>query len=253
MSETGLFKTPARIPTFDECYFYHTMEIPGHGLAKGDWDLRAGVDDYLGNVSFANRRVLEIGPASGFLTFEMEKRGAKVVSVEVTDDPGWDFVPYPAALLREVLEPRREIMQRLKKSFWFAHAAHKSKAQVYYGDVYHLPAQLGEFEIALMGSVLLHLHSPLKAVSQCAHRARTLIITDMFHPDLEGKPICRLVPSPNNFEWDTWWNFSTAFFAEFLAVMGFPTTTIIRHTQYYKGAVHTLFTIVATQQQSRGR
>jgi len=47
-------------------------------------------------------RVLEIGPASGFLTFEMEKRGADVISVEVTDEHGWDFVPYPDARLEEV-------------------------------------------------------------------------------------------------------------------------------------------------------
>ncbi len=49
-----------------------------------------GVDEYLGKVDFAGQRVLEIGPASGFLTFEMEKRGAEVVSVEVTDEHGWD-------------------------------------------------------------------------------------------------------------------------------------------------------------------
>ena len=53
------------------------MEIPGHGLVTGQWDLRGGVDDYLGKVAFAGQRVLEIGPASGFLTFEMEKRGAE--------------------------------------------------------------------------------------------------------------------------------------------------------------------------------
>jgi hypothetical protein len=62
------------------------MEFPAH------WDLRGGVDHYLGKVAFAGERVLEIGPASGFLTFEMEKRGAAVVSVEVTAEHGWDFV-----------------------------------------------------------------------------------------------------------------------------------------------------------------
>jgi len=247
MSEIGLVKTPAEVPAFEECFFYHTMEIPGHGVVKGPWDLRAGVDDYLGNVSFTNQRVLEIGPASGFLTFEMEKRGAAVVSVEVPDDPGWDFVPYPAALLQEVFPPRRERMRRLKNSYWFAHEAHKSKAQVYYGDVYHLPAELGEFDIALMGSVLLHLHGPLQVVAQCAQRARTLIIIDKFHPDLEGKPICRLFPNQKNFRWDTWWNFSTAFFTEFLAVMGFSPATMTTHRQYHNGIAHTLFTIVATK------
>jgi 16S rRNA A1518/A1519 N6-dimethyltransferase RsmA/KsgA/DIM1 with predicted DNA glycosylase/AP lyase activity len=34
------------------------------------------VDDYLGHVELRGKRILEIGPASGFLTVEMEKRGA---------------------------------------------------------------------------------------------------------------------------------------------------------------------------------
>jgi hypothetical protein len=90
------------------------MELPDHGVTNGEWDLRRGVDEYLGNVSFAGQRVLEIGPASGFLTFEMEKRGAEVISVEVTARHGWDFVPYPASKLQEVFGPRQIVMQRLR-------------------------------------------------------------------------------------------------------------------------------------------
>ena len=90
-------RSRCKVEDIADCYFYHTMELPGHGVIEGrDWDLRGGVDEYLGKVDFAGQRVLEIGPASGFLTFEMEKRGAEVVSVEVTDEHGWDFVPYPA-------------------------------------------------------------------------------------------------------------------------------------------------------------
>ncbi len=81
----------------------------------------------LGKVSFAGQRVLEIGPASGFLTFEMEKRGAEVVSIEVTPEHGWNFVPYPAKRLEEVFGSRRIVMQQLKNSYWFSHAALQSK------------------------------------------------------------------------------------------------------------------------------
>lgn len=35
----------------------------------------------------------------------MEKRGADVVSVEVTEDPEWDFVPNPAFSMEEVSAP----------------------------------------------------------------------------------------------------------------------------------------------------
>jgi SAM-dependent methyltransferase len=216
MNDNKIFAEPLKVEDIGDCYFYHTMELPGYGVMNGDWDLRRGVGDYLGKVVFAGQRVLEIGPTSGLLTFEMEKRGAEVVSVEVTADHGWDFVPYPASKLEEVFGPRRIVMQRLKNSYWFSHAAHHSQAKVYYGDVYNLPPCLGGFDIAVVGSVLLHCRDPLSIVEQCGKKARSLIITDMFHPDLEGAPICRLAPTPQNFLWHTWWHFSTQFFTQFL-------------------------------------
>src|SRR5947208_14433682 len=94
-----LYGRPRIVTSLDDCHFYHTMELPGWGLVLGDWDLRAGVDPLLGYQEFAGQRVLEVGPASGFMTFEMERRGAEVVSVELPDDPGWDFVPQPASVL----------------------------------------------------------------------------------------------------------------------------------------------------------
>jgi SAM-dependent methyltransferase len=243
-SNYKIFAVPQKVKSIGDCYFYHTIDLPGHGVMNGDWDLRRGVDDYLGKVVFAGKRVLEIGPASGFLTFEMEKRGAEVASVEVTAEHGWDFVPYPASRLEEVFGPRRIVMERLKNSYWFSHAAQQSKAKVYYGDVYNLPSSLGTFDIAVMGAVLLHCRDPLRIVEQCAEKARSLIITDMFHPDLEGAPICRLAPTPQNLLWHTWWHFSTQFFSQFLAVMGL-TTQLSTHQQYHRGRAHTLFTVVS--------
>src|SRR4029453_2700107 len=199
MNDDKIFAAPEKVEDVADCYFYHTMELPGYGVINGDWDLRHGVDDYLGNVTFAGKRVLEIGPASGFLAFEMEKRGAEVVSIEVTAEHAWDFVPYSAKRLEEVFGPRRIVMQQLKNSYWFSHAALQSKARVYYGDVYNLPTSHGQFDIAVMGSVLLHCRDPLRIVEQCGRIARTLIIVDMFHPDLEGAPVCRLAPTPQNF------------------------------------------------------
>ena len=148
-SNDKIFAVPQKVEDVADCYFYHTVELPGYGVITGDWDLRHGVDDYLGKVAFAGQRVLEIGPASGFVTFEMEKRGAEVVSVEVTAEHGWDFVPYPASKLEEVFGPRQIVMQRLKNSYWFSHAVQHSKARLYYGDVYNLPSSLGKFDIAV--------------------------------------------------------------------------------------------------------
>jgi len=230
VTDEKIFATPRKVEDVADCYFYHTMELPGRGVIEGrDWDLRGRVDEYLGNVDFAGQRVLEIGPASGFLTFEMEKRGADVISVEVTDEHGWDFVPYPDARLEEVFGPRRIVMQQLKNSYWFSHAALQSKAKVHYG-------------------VLLHCRDPLGIVEQCRKRAKTLIIVDKFHLDLEGAPVCRLAPTPENFLWHTWWHFSTQFFAQFLTVMGFTASEPTTHEQFHRGRAHKLFTIVGQRE-----
>jgi SAM-dependent methyltransferase len=227
-----LYATPIKVTRAADCFFYHVMDIPGHGLTTGLWDLRQGVDDCLGRMNYSGKRVLEIGPASGFLTFEMEKRGAQVVAVELLDDPGWDFVPYPEPLLRPILEPRRKHhMRLLKNSFWFAHAAHKSEAKLYYGDAYHLPDALGQFDIAIMAAVLLHCRNPLQIVEQCARRAKTLVIVDALAKDLEGKPVCWLVPTADNFDWDTWWRFSTDFFVQFCQVLGHSRTNVFSHSK----------------------
>jgi SAM-dependent methyltransferase len=239
MRKMSFYTEPRAVGGIDDCFFYHTMEVPGVGLILGDWDLRANIDDYLGRVSFAGTRVLEIGPASGFLTFTMEQRGANVVSLEVADDPGWDFVPYPRSVLDPILAPRRESMWKLKNSYWFAHAANRSSALLYQGDAYNLPAAIGDFDTALMANVLLHCRAPLQIVEQCARRAKTLIITEILHPEIEGSPVCRLVPTAENQQWDTWWQFSTDFFRQYLRVLGFSKleTVMSTHTRRHTPSV----------------
>jgi hypothetical protein len=264
------FSAPRLVAGPQECDFYHTMNIPGLGLVRGQWDLRNIVDQYLGGVSFGDKRVLEIGPASGFLTMEMEKRGADIVAIEVTDDPGWDFVPYPPSVMDEVYASRRYHMDRIKNSFWFTHAAYKSKANLLYGDVYNLPDGLGSFDIAVMAAVLLHCRNPLQIVEQCAKRAKTLVIADRLFPEagflrrtglsslwrrlagqgrqrrpnLEGRAICQLAPTRENKIWDTWWYFSTDFFTQFLEVIGFSCKT----TTYWHEDHGPLFTVIGTRE-----
>ena len=249
-SAEPLFAKPFNVASLQDCQFYHVMDIPGHGVTEGAWDLRNGVDAYLGNVAFAGKRVLEIGPASGFLTFEMEKRGAEVVAVEVTDDHQWDYVPFPKEVVASVLGPRRQQTRKMKNSFWFAHAAHHSAAQVHYGDVYRLPEALGRFDVALMACVLLHTHSPLKIIEQCAKHADTLIIVDMLRPRLEGLPLSRLVPTAWNRQWDVWWQFSSDFLIQFCEVLGFGHIEVLTHVQPYNGKPQRLFTIVASKGSS---
>jgi SAM-dependent methyltransferase len=250
----SIFTVPRIVTDAGECDFYHTMEIPGHGLVRGQWDLRGKADEYLGNFDFAGKRVLEIGAASGFLTFELEKRGAEVVAIDVSDEHPWDFVPYPASTLRPAYAARHEDIRRLKNSFWFAHRKFGSQANVWYGDIYDLPDQLGEFDVAIMAAVLLHVKSPLMVMAECAKRASALIVTDLLYPDLEGQPVLRLHPTVENGRWDTWWNLSSDIIRQFAAVLGFNDLATTRHEQYFEvsGAKAHLFTVVAHPPRREG-
>jgi O-methyltransferase len=248
----SVFVTPWNVANADECDFYHTMEIPGHGLVQGLFDLRGKADEYLGHYDFAGKRVLEIGPASGFLTFEMEKRGAEIVVADVGDEHAWDFVPYPESALEVIRANRRQHIRRLKSSFWFAHRQFGSRAKAWYGDVYNLPDALGQFDVAVMAAVLLHVRSPVSLMAQAAKRASALIVTDLLCADLEGKPLCRLHPTPDNREWDTWWDISSDFIRQFASILEFNSMSTTSHEQQHESGVRVqFFTVIASRMETR--
>lgn len=248
-SEDQLYATPVTVERVDACHFYHVMEVPGEGVVGGDWDLRGNEDAYLGHVPFVGRRVLEIGPASGFLTFEMESRGASVVAVELGPDAEWDIVPYPELDLGAIREERRQIMERLRNGFWWAHERRGSRAKVHYGDVYALPDELGHFDVAIMAAVLRHTRDPLRIIEGCARHAESLVITEIHLPELDGAPVASFLPSRESPTWDTWWEFSPDLFVRFLGVLGFDQFTVTHHDQrFFAGDVEhriPFFTVVA--------
>lgn len=251
MEMENLYARPMENIDFLDCDFYHTIDVPEHGIINGQWDLRENINDYLGNYTFSGKRVLEIGPASGFITIEMEKQGASVVSLEVTDDPGWDFVPYPIERLDKILESRKIHMNRIKKSYWFVHKKFNSNAKLLYGNSSEIPENLGNFDVAIMASVLLHCERPLRIISECAKRAKTLIVTERYRPYLEGMPIIRLVPTNENFTWDTWYEFSTDFFRQYFNTLGFNNIYIRYHQQKFcanqKTQMIPFFTIIGSK------
>src|SRR5947207_1423195 len=97
---TALTEVPAvRGVAPADCDFYHRFEVPGLGETDGAWDLRAGAAEYQGHAALAGKTVLEIGPASGFLSFWMEARGASVTCLEPDLERFWDLVPTAKANL----------------------------------------------------------------------------------------------------------------------------------------------------------
>jgi SAM-dependent methyltransferase len=233
MRRRSVYSRAITIRDAADCIFYHVMEIPGHGLVGGQWDLRGGEDEYLGRLDLNGRRVLEIGPASGYLTFQMEARGAEVVAVEVGPNESWDIVPVAAAGPEEVAEERAETMEKLRNGFWFAHERFSSRARVHYGNAANLPPELGRFDVAVIGSILRHARDPLGIVEACSRIADRLVITEPDDSQLRGFPVAKLVPVADAPRTDVWWQFTPDLFVEFTSLLGYQAIELTFHEQSY--------------------
>ena len=209
-TDESLYASPRKVADAAECHFYHQMEIPGHGMTTGAaWDLHANTEAYLGGIDLAGKHVLEIGPASGFLTFYMESRGAEVVSVELPPDCVGDIVPDSHLDVDAYINEARDHMDKVRNAYWFTHERVGSKARVYYGDIYALPATLGHFDYAVVCAVLLHVHDPLRVVEGCARLADNLVITDVHHGDIpDNEPYMSWFSTKEEPVPHVWWKFS---------------------------------------------
>lgn len=254
--EKAVWAEPRDITDISDCYFYHTMDIPGYGIVPGEWDLRGKEAAYLGNVSFKGKRVLEIGTASGFLCFTMEKLGAEMVAYDLSDKQEWDMVPYAGIDYKEYIAKRQRHIRQLNNGFWFAHKAFDSAAKVMYGTVYEIPDDIGQFDICTFGSILLHLRDPFLALQRVtAHVKETVIVTDFF-PRLRGQilsaievltdsRLIRFLPDAKRKNtYDSWWALSPKLISEHLQILGFEHVEISFHKQLHLGKETKLYTIV---------
>ncbi len=249
------YAAPIDVADIADCYYYHTMDVPGHGVVAGEWDLRAGVDDYLGHEAVAGKRVLEIGTASGFVCFELERRGAEVVAYDLSAAQSWDIVPFAGLDLPQTIAQRRTHVARLNKSWWFNRHALGSQARGVYGNVYAIPPSIGPIDLCTFGAILLHVRDPFLALQNAAAlRPATIVVTEparrwsalsvpsgparrrspLFLPNAaKGEPI------------DAWWSFTPESIANMLAILGYRTERVVRHVQLYANRRMPMFTVVA--------
>jgi hypothetical protein len=248
---TSPYAIPINSTGVSDCYFYHTMEIPGHGVVEGEWDLRGNVDAYLGGASLSGKRVLELGTASGFLCFSMEQRGAEVVAYDLSDEYDWDIVPFAADDVGHARQARRAHIGSINKAWWLAHRAFRSNARVVYGSVYEVPDAIGPVHVSTFGSILLHLRDPFRALEQgLRNTTETAIVTERM-PDWarssNGRPDPRMrfLPDPaTGHPKGAWWAFSPDIIRRFIGVLGFEDSEVTYHEQTYRGQSAALFTVV---------
>jgi tRNA (mo5U34)-methyltransferase len=142
--------------------WYHSFELPDgtrvDGVMPIEW-LRERWSRFPIPADLTGRRVLDIGPWDGWFSFEAERRGAQVTSID-----------------REAIENYERMHRRLG-----------SKADYRTLDLYELPAAgLGRFDIVFCLGVLYHLKHPVLGLEIVCAAATEVAIIETFV--IEGDP-----------------------------------------------------------------
>lgn len=246
--QSKLWAEPIEVTDPAQCRFYHTIELPDGEVQDGDWDLRGREADYSGHVDLSGKRVIDLGTASGFMSFAFEGMGAsEVVSADVASADQYTKVPYadedwsPGSRMRLSAETG---LERMKRSYWYSHGKLASQARVHYGDLHKLAEDLGRFDVGFIGQIMVHNRDPLGLLESVARLVDdTLIISEgMIEKD---EPIARFFPDPKRRPRPHGWlRFSTGALKSFLDVIGFETTS--QETQEYTNVVHGVSSPITT-------
>ena len=195
--------------------WYHTVELPGGVTTPGIFDHRPYLEAYGLPADLQGKTALDVGAASGFFTFELERRGAAVTA---TDLPTWTAHDFGANYEPELAPPQAE--SYLHEPFLFAQRARGSPAARILTSIYDIsPATTGTFDLVFCGSVLIHLSDPAMALRRLRDVTREVaIIATVVHPLENPDPLALFT---GHLRGDTWWVPNRAAFEALVRSAGF--------------------------------
>ena len=170
----------------EDLSWYHSLELaPGH-VTRGMFDLRPYVGEYGLPDRLDGLRVLEVGTWDGFWAFELERRGATVVALDLDDERELDWPPRrrPAEFSSR---PRGD-------GFRLAREILGSSVERVVCNLYDaLPEDLGTFDLVFCGSVLIHLRDQLLALERIANLTAPggrFVLAEEYDPLVSLLPFC---------------------------------------------------------------
>jgi tRNA (mo5U34)-methyltransferase len=204
----------------EELDWYHTLELAPGVVTPGWLDTRQVADRVSLPASLEGMRCLDVGTFNGFWAFEMERRGAReVVAIDVLDPGRWDW-PHASAP-----DTVATISKRHAGGAGFEIAKRELGSSVVRLDrsVYDLdPAELGQFDLVYLGSLLVHLRDPIGALERVrAVCSGTLIVVDGIDLPLSVLHPRRPLASLDGRGRPWWWHGNEAGLARLVEVAGF--------------------------------
>jgi SAM-dependent methyltransferase len=246
-----------------DCDFYHTLILPDGTVTPGQWDLRGDEAAYTGEYAFAGKRVLEIGPGGGAITAYLDRSGAEVTVFDTPFGSGPELVPYSGLDLAEQRRSGARSCTRQRNGWWYARRALGFQATAVYGDLYDPPPDLGRFDVAVLGSVLLRVRDPFLVLQRAAALTdEAVIVTEVLglsgylpvaHETQLSVPVMVFNPTLPPIGLVHWWSLSPGAVVKMLQVLGFTETTVTTHTPPAMQPAPTMFTVVGRRPAAPAR
>lgn len=144
--------------------WYHTIELAPGVVTPGRIDLRRSAGRILPG-DLGGKRALDVGTFDGFWAFEMERRGADVVSIDVDRIESAEWPPRSRPRLERAAEAQGV---RLGLGFELASELLDSQVARVICSVYDLTPETigGPVEFAFSGAIMLHLRDPVRALER---------------------------------------------------------------------------------------
>lgn len=217
-------------------YWYHQIDLGQGVVTQGDYDMDKYWSDYKFPENLAGKNVLDVGRASGYFSFEFEKRGAQVVATEIDSFFDWDFVGGEAERKRraaEIADHAAFTERFITGAFNFAHAVRKSTVEKRTTTIYGISPETvgGPFDLVFAGSVTSHLRDPILGLE----RLRTVTAPDGLcvvsapfvdiHPDI---PAAAMVGTADT-DRRSWWVLNKLCLIEMLKMAGFTQIDVVSY------------------------
>jgi tRNA (mo5U34)-methyltransferase len=200
--------------------WYHTIELAPGVVTPGWFDTRSVVKELPFPESLEGKRCLDVATFDGFWAYEMERRGAtEVHSIDVLDPAGWDW---PITSTDETIAAINERKEG-GRGWEVAHRALGSKVTFEERSVYDLdPEAVGKFDFVYVGSLLLHLRDPVRALE----RVRSVCSGQVLLVDAINLPLTLLHPRRPVADFDGngrpwWWKPNVAALVRIMRSAGF--------------------------------
>jgi tRNA (mo5U34)-methyltransferase len=258
LEQARSFNERSGLPDADRYYWYHTIDLGNGLITPGMYDYRHTISSFQFPADMRGMTVLDVGSATGFFAFAFERRGARVISVELPSLRDLDRFPGqdvndslrkiegmifpdtldPAKFVRHGHSERDLYWYLLEGPFRYCRERLGSRIERCYSTLYDLTLERTGvregFDLVFVGDVLIHTLYPLKALAALAPLCRgTLVFAGVLPEGPQEHPAMVYIGGSGAQDDEVaWWHPNLSCLTQMLLKLGFAH---VERTGYHRG------------------